>query len=367
MAFPTQAYAHAGNNANTTTHNWTLPSGAAAGKLLVVIVCVDGTPTIDFSASGLTSFGSQADGTNATVECFYRFLVGGEASGTFTTSASEQSSVHAFIFTDAHASTLPEVAFSTGSDTSWDAPSLNPSNWGTEDTQWIALVCTSDGTNESVSVSDPAGFTFIDAHDTTGTSAGVQVRLSYIDENAASKDPASASLDSGASYVALTLGIRPAGAAASAPEIPLVFMPQVRHLTLARKTSMLRGGHGVAFFEPLYTSSESITLDKFDGQYPAVMRKKRWRPSAEYALTDVPVLADVVEHGWEFSNTQALTRWRARRNYLAGSHFSLPSQDPLTLAYQTILGRTTIDPSYIGLSDIYPSYEGESGTNVEGE
>lgn len=157
------------------------------------------------------------------------------------------------------------------------------------------------------------------------------------------------------------------GAAVPVPDIPPTTDPAVVLRSKAERFVAIRGGHGVDYFEPLYTDPETITVDKFNGLFPDVMRKKRWRPNAEYAYTEVPVPPDVVEHGWEFTNTQVLTRWRARRNYLLGSYCAPPSQDPLTTSYLTILGVTTIEPTYYGLSDVTPTYAGESSLNAEGE
>lgn len=145
---------------------------------------------------------------------------------------------------------------------------------------------------------------------------------------------------------------------------PFAFMPQPRR----RNTTVGRGGHLVEWFEPLYSEPETVTADKFASEFPAVMRKKRWRPSAEYALTDVPVPADVVEHGWEFDIQQLQLRYRRHRNSHLYGMFETPQlQDPLTTSYLTILGTMTIRPAYFGVSEIIPTYEGEGGFNIEGE
>lgn len=212
MAFPSHTYVHDGNASDVTTHTWSLPSGASSGKLLVVIAVIDGNPTVDFSTDGLTLF---ASGTVSSfiIRGYYKFLTGSESfTETFTTSVAEKSSVHSLLFTGAHGSIPPEAAFFDDSGSSWDAPSLNPSGWGTEQTRWYTMVATSDATNQSAFVTTPSGWTALDAYDTGGTSSDVQVNLYYKDNEAASEDPPSANLDSPAIYIAMTMGVPPAEA-----------------------------------------------------------------------------------------------------------------------------------------------------------
>lgn len=214
MAFPTHTHAVASNTADTTTHNWTLPSGNAAGKLLILILALDGNPTV----SGLTGFMQlfrEADAA-LTLEVWYKFTDGGEASGTFTTSASEKSIVHALIMTDAHASLPPEAAsLNSGVSATGDPPALNPAGWGAEDTRWFAFVMTSDATDESVAWDDIASYTAINNTDSGGTSSDVQTKLWYRDNNTASEDPGTFNFDGTPAYLACTIGVAPSGAAAT--------------------------------------------------------------------------------------------------------------------------------------------------------
>lgn len=217
MAFPTHTHAVARQTSNTTTHAWTLPSGNAAGKLLVLILSYDGTPTVSgLTGQGFSQIGSTLAGSGAgSAQVWAKFTDGSEVSGTWTSSAGEQSVTHALLFSGAHASTPPEIA--SASDTASgdiDPPALNPSGWDIEDTQWVVLGQTSSNAeNDSANWVGPSGWTLIDNDDSaSGDDSGVQTRLSYKDEATDSMNPPTIAKESlGSDWGAITIAIRPAG------------------------------------------------------------------------------------------------------------------------------------------------------------
>lgn len=221
MAFATFTAAKSGNN-NVSTHNWTLPTGNASGKLLVLI-CSLGTGNDQFNTpSGFTQLSGsvlQTIGGNggATLQVFYKFTTGSESNGTITTSGNCSSEILSLLFTGAHASFAPAYALATNTDTHPNAPSLNPANWDVEDTVWVTFHYTSTGSETPGTWSDPTNYTNIDSGSVGTGTAAIEFRAAYRNNAVASEDPAQITIGASNLWGALTLAIAPAGAGSVTP------------------------------------------------------------------------------------------------------------------------------------------------------
>lgn len=124
------------------------------------------------------------------------------------------------------------------------------------------------------------------------------------------------------------------------------------------------GGHFADALQPLHTDPETITADKFGVEAPAVMRRKAWRPEGHFAYTEVPVVPDVIEHGWEVQpQLQQRSRLRRWQHLLGQSAFT---QDLVTLATVACVGELTVTPRWLGKLRTTPRWDGELDVNVEG-
>jgi hypothetical protein len=121
-------------------------------------------------------------------------------------------------FTNANTSgAVPSIAATSGSGTAPDPASLDPFNWATEDTLWIAAsACDSTATYSGF----PTGFTQED-HSTSGGhsassggSTGAGFAVAYRKEAISSKDPGAFTIGS-EDWAAITIAVRPAASGAT--------------------------------------------------------------------------------------------------------------------------------------------------------
>ena len=203
-----------------------------AGDLLIAIIaCYQnssgaGAPggTV-FSAWGasLTEFCDQMT-TNASTMAIgmaYKWSDGTET-GTFTvTQAATPTGEAAFILLSipgAHDTTPPEVStIANGTASSASPSSLNPVNWGNEDTLWIGVACNGE-------TSTAGAFTGVTAHPSTSdfaataissdTVGGLNASVAFTQLNSASLIFSSATVDlSNARNSIIAVAVRPAAAA----------------------------------------------------------------------------------------------------------------------------------------------------------
>ena len=224
MAFPVVQDADTTHDVVTSNSNsWTLtyPSNIASGDLLLLFVATDGT---NFGTYGLPTGWKDDAGTDAeawftagpgsSAAFAYRIATGSE-SGTFALSlpAAEQGAWRILRITGAHASTIPEIAGASSSSGDPNPPSLNPANWDVEDTLWFAA-CSIDGKGGG----DPAitAWPLADnqQHDVAGGANGASLGLCETGSAVASLDPSTFTVDTSQEWVAFTIAVRPAGAAA---------------------------------------------------------------------------------------------------------------------------------------------------------
>lgn len=217
-AFPTMlGRTFTGSPANETTHTVNFAVNPSDGDLLVVMFEVDGNPTVTKPTGGCTwnDLWSATNGTTAKSEAWWCISSGEGTSVTFTTSASEKSAVHSWVFDDGtFASGTPVEAATptTATGTSCDPPSFDPS-WGTEDTFWIAF-CGADGI--ATATAYPSNYPDNQATGSgAGTSSGnASSSVASLSSAASISDPNAFTISSSQQQINSTIAIRPAGAAA---------------------------------------------------------------------------------------------------------------------------------------------------------
>lgn len=204
------AVAATADAADATSHVVTLPvpaSGILEDDLLIAFVAMDGNPSVSWPA-GWTEIKDEAgNGSAVRVACAWKRAAGGESGSiTVTTSASEGGAVHILCVRGAHPTTAPAISTgANGSTTSGDPDSLDPGNWGTENTLWIAAV----GNDGNVAInSGPTGyFGFLNTRWANASGAGVATAIKR--SAASSADPGAFTLASAEDTRAFTVGVRP--------------------------------------------------------------------------------------------------------------------------------------------------------------
>ena len=191
-----------------------LPSptgGVIAGDLLVAIVAVDGNGTHTWPA-GWTEIKDEAgNGSAVRAGVAYKRATGGETGSiTLTTSIAGQAAYQTWCFRGTHPTTAPEVSAGVSASTANSAnpDSLNPANWGTENTLWIACAAFDANPTVSAAPTNYLGFRVT----VSGGAPSVTLATAYRRTVAASEDPGAFThtLEDSRSW---TLGVRPAGAA----------------------------------------------------------------------------------------------------------------------------------------------------------
>lgn len=215
MAFPqVAALQGSGEASDVTTHDWAAPAGLVSGDLLLAVgAFYEGGEgrTVTFPASITPLFNQEAPNNTCVAIVGYRFCDGSEgATFDFTSSAGTVSAGILLRITGAHPSTPPEIsAVVSGTATTVNPASLNPTGWDVEDTLWGVF-----GWHlRSATVSSyPTNYADNDHYQSSGAS-GVRAAIVTRELAAASEDPGvltwSASVETGA----LTIAVRPAASA----------------------------------------------------------------------------------------------------------------------------------------------------------
>lgn len=192
---------------NVTSHPIMLPAGAVDGELQLVVVGVDGSPTVSTSSSGWVKLGQ--GGTDSVVAVFAGIAGTAAATLTLTTTAKEQNAHNTFRISD-WSGDLNDIAvvFAAGASGSADPPSLVPAG-GEQDYLWIVGATTASGATWPTAA--PAGFAnFVNRRGGT-TSAKGNVGTAELAFAGASLDPG-AFTNSSNQWAAVTIAIPPAPA-----------------------------------------------------------------------------------------------------------------------------------------------------------
>jgi hypothetical protein len=204
------------DTADATTHavNYPAPSGGIlADDLLICFVGIDGLTgqTVSWPDGTWNEILDTVSNNAVTCACAWKRASGGESgSFTVTSSASEGGGFRVLCVRNAHPSTAPEIASTTGNSTNPNPPSLNPTNWDTpENTLWIAAAGNDLGTVAITAA--PTGY-----HGLTNTrwnnASGAGVATAWTQTSAASEDPGTFTMAT-EQWVAWTVGVRPATSA----------------------------------------------------------------------------------------------------------------------------------------------------------
>lgn len=226
MTFPTVQTADTKNGtqaSNSTSWTLTYPTNLAAGDLIVAFVAADGAPDFTWPANWIAGAGAP---TQPVRLGFAKKLAIGSETGTFTLtlSATEQGAWRIFRITGwegtigtlyasgASSGSCNAGAASDGTTSNPDPPSLDPTNWATEDTLWMAA-CALD-TSRTISVYPLAD---LNTADVSGGSTGATLGICMANSAVSSLDPGTFTISSSDDWQAQTVAIRPA---ADVPRVP---------------------------------------------------------------------------------------------------------------------------------------------------
>jgi hypothetical protein len=143
---------------------------------------------------------------------FWKRASGGEDDTTFSTGvAAEKSVTRTWRITGAHTSTNPAIGTTAvATNTNPDPPSLDPADWGAEDTLWLAVVAAANGGTTITTY--PTNYTNGITENSGGTSDGVAIATARRELNATSEDPSTFTMDASRAWRANTIAVRPASA-----------------------------------------------------------------------------------------------------------------------------------------------------------
>lgn len=220
MAFPVIQTADTKNGtqaSNSASWTGTYPTNIAAGDLLLLFIGCDGG--VSASVSGF--LGGNTQGSANSLGVLKKSAAGSE-SGNFTISlgGSEQGGWRIFRITGwggnigttfDNAATTGDVAGdwgTAGASNAPDPPSLDPANWGTEDTLWFAI-CSLD-TSRTISV-----FPLADnnSSDVSGGSTGATLGVCTTSSAVSSLDPSTFTISASDDWLAGTIAVRPQSSA----------------------------------------------------------------------------------------------------------------------------------------------------------
>jgi len=219
MTFPVVAsVGTAYNNATAgTSHVIDLPDNISSGDLLFAFFTKDGsTGSTTWPATLTWTILTDASGAG-TSQHSVRYRIAGASEGTditIATSASEEAIGQILRITGWHGTTPPAAGTAVTGTTSAtpDPPSLDPADWATEDTLWVAWFgCNGTGVVSAY----PTNYT---GNQTNIQQTAIGVGFATREFAAASDDPGTFTKGSSTPWSANTFAIRPAAAAAE--EVP---------------------------------------------------------------------------------------------------------------------------------------------------
>lgn len=222
----------------STAHAVQMPDEVESGDLLLVFLTIDGGTSATVSTpSGWSSINNTTDTTNVRSTVFAKSASGTEDGTTvdFVTSSGEKAAavtlrILASKWYGGSVTTAVEATGASAGTTANPNPaSLNPTNWGTENTMWLAYAA---GSTYSSTTTYPSSFVGM-KHSLSGSdTTNASVSLAYQNLNAASVDPGTFTMANSQSGVATTIAIRPASSSSltgthRTVRTPLLSQPQV--------------------------------------------------------------------------------------------------------------------------------------------
>lgn len=217
MAFPTvQTTAESSTNTAGTSHVVTLPSGIAAGDLILILLDKGSTAATVNAHADYTELLDENSGNGLYIA--YRWATGGEGNPTLTTSGNTRSARIVYRISGAMnpATQAPQIgSTASGSSANPDPPSVSPTG-GAKDYLWIAFF---GGAGEELdddtwANSPPTNFTpnppLQKACGTAGTNLGGKIAAASYQSNASSLDPGTFNQDVSTGWRAQTIAVHPA-------------------------------------------------------------------------------------------------------------------------------------------------------------
>jgi hypothetical protein len=222
MTFPTVIAENGGNQpTDATSHTINLPDGSnISGRMILLFFTSDSTRTFTWP-TGFTAI-LALGGSGFTNSVAYKITDGTEgypatgATVTLTVSAVEQSCHTTYLISGQHASSAPEVSTATtGTSTAPDPGALNPAGWDVENTLWFAFASLNGASSTTPRFTGyPASYTNTRSDISAGGNGVVQ-GVARRENATASEDPGAFTSGTSIAWRAVTVGVRPAPAAAT--------------------------------------------------------------------------------------------------------------------------------------------------------
>lgn len=196
---------------DTTAHAVNMPATVNAGDLLFCIFVNDANTSVT-TPSGWTSITSQTFSTRTGI---YAKIASGSEDGTtvdFVTSVAETAAAQVYRITGIYGDTTSNAittASASGTGSTPNPPDLNPANWGTEETLWIAAASCSDPVTGVTTY--PSSYTNgIYSQSGSGTTH-VQLASARRENSVSAENPNTFTLDASApnGWLGITIAIRP--------------------------------------------------------------------------------------------------------------------------------------------------------------
>jgi len=241
---------------NATTHNVPLPTpagGILLNDILLWIGCVDGNTAVS-QPGGWTEIKDEASGTACEVYVAWKRAAGGETGNVVLTTGSEAGGHQILCIRGAHLTTAPAISTGvTATSANPNPDSLDPANWATEETLWIAAI----GNDANVAVTaGPAGYSGV-LNTRWANTAGAGIATAWRQLLAGSEDPGAFTMAAEDSR-AFTIAIRPAAA----------IVPVVQTLTATYNIKKQIPKTLASTFNIRTSVSKSLTASYFLGTTP---------------------------------------------------------------------------------------------------
>ena len=227
MAFPqvSDADTQSGlQSTNSTSWTLTYPTNLASGDLILGFVATDGVAVPTWPSG----WEAEDRGSGDNELYWAKKLSDGTETGNFTLTldATQQGCWRVLRITgwqgtlgtvwdnitNGGAVIAPRLNANIGTDTAPDPPSFDPANWGVEDTLWFAIASSDHGATTYTGF--PTSFTNTSAQE-SGGAGGAALGTARLESAAASVDPSAFTTDASEQWVAQTIAVRPAAAAAA--------------------------------------------------------------------------------------------------------------------------------------------------------
>lgn len=206
MTFPVIADTNSSEVGAGTNHTVNLPANISNGDLLLIFFATDGDNTIT-NWNGFTELVSESNGTANFFAIGYKNASGSEG-GTIdiTTSVSEPSSHVTYRITGWDSGQIPQASTVAEASSNTPNPTILTPTGGAKDYLWI--LAAGWDRNRTISAWN-ANFTLDRLYISGGGSGDCSVGISARNENVASKDPGSITINTADTWCAWTVAVHP--------------------------------------------------------------------------------------------------------------------------------------------------------------